>query len=182
MLVVFAFVGIAWAVYSSHRRRENYKSFKTYMKTIYEDTLEADAMEADLQKKNPKGKMSTKNWNDMIAKKLKKRIKKSRHEIRRMFGAGTWHGWLPNPREWWESHKNRRRLKKQFGTLYEQFPSGVRSFAGDLSWDVARSVLRHVTKERREAEKDAMRKIEGKSIYCGSSIGCPMLKPILYFT
>jgi hypothetical protein len=97
-----------------------YGLYKTYMEKEYDPTLVQQEIEAEWDAKfgeNSKssGRISEKSSNknaskvkrkDYVEKALPKRLKKDKYEIRRIFGAGTWRGWLPNPREWMDSIGN----------------------------------------------------------------------------
>jgi hypothetical protein len=95
-----------------------YGLYKTYMEKEYDPALVKQEIEEEWDtkfgkdQKSSRGKSeksSNKNANtkkDYVEKELPKRLKKDKYEIRRIFGAGTWRGWLPNPREWMDSIRN----------------------------------------------------------------------------
>ncbi|GHJ85802.1 hypothetical protein NliqN6_2204 [Naganishia liquefaciens] len=127
------------------RRRRNYLRFKKYI----------------LSKKGisfiEEAKMN-------VDKKLEKKARKSartkagkeiRSTMQRMHGAGVCHGLFPKPREWLESYRCWRRLRKEWDReAYRTFPAAVRWFPGDLDLPFARGILRG------KAEAEIERKFE----------------------
>lgn len=114
LIIVFSPAGMVYTVECLRLRRRKYKQFKKFMKEYdvekgrekLRDEIDTEA----LAKKIP----DDRKRQQFIERELKRRLKKRRYEIRRIYGAGICRGWLPNPKEWWDSYRNWRRGGKGF--------------------------------------------------------------------